>query len=128
MQESTEEIPNFSLGIDLSARKEPTRQSKTNENETARFLNLSEHELLDILVERHSKLTKRTTNWSVATFKGKHFLLLLFYNCLIRKKKTELITESTKQPYKRKFSVETFQNTRKPFGGSFWVNFSGSEK
>ena len=74
MQESTEEIPNFSLGIDLSARKEPTSQSKTNENDTARFPNLSEHELQDILVERHSN----STNWSVATFKGKHFLFSCF--------------------------------------------------
>ena len=113
MQESTEEIPNFSLGLELSARKEPTSQSKTKENKTARFPNLSEHDLQDILVERHSKSTKRTTNWSVATFKGKHFLLL-FYSCLIRKKKktgVNLIKESTKQPYKRKFSVQIFQNT-----------------
>ena len=70
MQESTEEVLDFSLGIDLSARKEPTSQRKTNENETARFPNLSEHELQDILVERHSKSTKRATNWSVATFKA----------------------------------------------------------
>ena len=74
MEETSEELPNFSLGVDLLASKQPTTsKSKTNENEAARFPNLSEHELQHILVERHSKATKNATNWSVATFKGKHF-------------------------------------------------------
>jgi len=33
MEETSEELPNFSLGIDLLARKQPTSKSKTNENE-----------------------------------------------------------------------------------------------
>jgi len=74
MEETSEELPNFSFGVDLLASKQPTTsKSKTNENEAARFPNLSEHELQHILVERHSKGTKKATNWSVATFKGKHF-------------------------------------------------------
>jgi len=74
MEETSEELPNFSLSVDLLASKQPTTsKSKTNENEAARFPNLSEHELQHILVERHSKATKKATNWSVATFKGKHF-------------------------------------------------------
>ena len=100
MEETSEELPNFSVCVDLLASKQPTTsKSKTNKKEAARFLNLSEHELQHILVERHSKATKKATNWSVATFKGKHFCcycccifwllllyMLLFYICSIRQK------------------------------------------
>ena len=100
MEETSEELPKFSVRVDLLASKQPTTsKSKTNENKAARFLNLSEHELQHILVERHSKATKKAPNWSVATFKGKHFFcycccifwllllyMLLFYICSIRQK------------------------------------------
>jgi len=33
VEETSEELPNFSFGIDLLARKQPTSKSKTNENE-----------------------------------------------------------------------------------------------
>ena len=37
---------------------------------TARFPTLSEKELNQIVSDRHSEKTKRTTNWSVSTFKS----------------------------------------------------------
>jgi len=37
---------------------------------TARLPTLSEKELDQIVSHRHSEKTKRTTNWSVSTFKG----------------------------------------------------------
>ena len=72
-----EDQPNFSLAFDLPA----SSQGKSNENEAqqARFPNLSEQELEKILAERHSARTKKTTNWSVATFKGKHQCYVAFF-------------------------------------------------
>jgi len=32
VEETSEELPNFSLGIDLLTRKQPTSKSKTSEN------------------------------------------------------------------------------------------------
>jgi len=37
MEETSKELPNFSLGIDLLARKQPTSKSKTNENEALKL-------------------------------------------------------------------------------------------
>ena len=66
-----EDQPSFSLAFVLPAS---SQANKSNENEAqqARFPNLSEQELDKILAERHSARTKKITNWSVATFKGKH--------------------------------------------------------
>ena len=68
-----EDQPNFSLAFDLPAGGAGRQANKRNENEAqqARFPNLSEQELEKILAERYSAKTK-ATNWSVATFKGKH--------------------------------------------------------
>ena len=35
-----------------------------------RFANLNEQELNHLAEQRHSEKTKRTTNWSVSTFRG----------------------------------------------------------
>ena len=63
----------FSLGLEFLAPK------ATNNNNGAaptprpsRFATVSEHEMQQILSERHSESTKKTTNWSVGTFKGKY--------------------------------------------------------
>ena len=66
-----EDQPNFSLAFDLPASSQ-VNKSNENEAQQARFPNLSEQELEKILAERHSARTKKTTNWSVATFKGKY--------------------------------------------------------
>ena len=39
--------------------------------ETNRYPDLSEQELQEILANKHSDKTRKTTNWSVSTFKGK---------------------------------------------------------
>ena len=73
-----EDQRNFSLAFDLPAS---SQADKSNEKEAqqVRFPNLSEQELEKILTERHSARTKKTTNWSVATFKGKlHCLCPVF--------------------------------------------------
>ncbi|PFX16672.1 von Willebrand factor D and EGF domain-containing protein [Stylophora pistillata] len=64
-----EDQPNFSLALDLPASSQANKQNE-NKTQQARFPNLSEQELEKILAERHPARTKKTTNWSVATFKG----------------------------------------------------------
>ena len=62
MEETNEELPNFSIGIDL-LRPDPT-SSKIKPNlknsQVARFKNLSEDQLQQILAERHSLGTEKT--------------------------------------------------------------------
>jgi len=69
-----EDLPNFSLAFDLPASSQANK-SNEKEPQKARFRNLSEQELEKILAERHSARTKKATNWSVSTFKGKHHCL-----------------------------------------------------
>ena len=38
MEETSEELPNFSLGTDLLARKQPTSKSKTNGNDAVELM------------------------------------------------------------------------------------------
>ena len=54
------ELPNFNLNF----FDEPPAKTK-------RFANLSEKELSNQLEQRHSQNTKKSTNWSVTTFRGK---------------------------------------------------------
>ena len=54
------ELPNFNLNF----FDEPPAKTK-------RFANLSEKELSHILEQRHSQSTKKSTNWSLTTFRGK---------------------------------------------------------
>ena len=55
------ELPNFDLNLFGTP---PSKSSK-------RFANLSERELNHMVEQRHSDKTKKTTNWSVSTFRGK---------------------------------------------------------
>ena len=55
------EQPNFELNIFDGP---PPKRAK-------RFANLSELELNQLVKQRHSEKTKKSTNWSVATFRGK---------------------------------------------------------
>ena len=61
MEEISEELPNFSIGIDLLG---PDPKSSKNEAErnsqVARFANLSEDQLQQILAERHSLGTEKS--------------------------------------------------------------------
>ena len=53
------ELPNFELNVFDGP---PAKSS--------RFANLSEQELNQLVEQRHSEKTKKTTNWSVSTLRG----------------------------------------------------------
>ena len=63
MEETSEELPNFSIGIDLLG-PDPTSSKNRAEfkknSHVARFANLSEDQLPQILAERHSLGTEQT--------------------------------------------------------------------
>ena len=81
MEETSEELPNSSIGIDLLGPDPTSNKNKAEKNsQVARFANLSEDQLQQILTERHSLGTKKVTNWSLITLKVKFPLLLLFLN------------------------------------------------
>ena len=81
MEETIEELPNFSIGIDLLGPYPTSNKNKAEKNsQVARFANLSEDQLQQILTERHSLGTKKVTNWSFITLKVKFPLVLLFLN------------------------------------------------
>ena len=81
MEETSEELPNSSIGTDLLGPYPTSNKNKAEKNsQVARFANLSEDQLQQILTERHSLGTKKVTNWSLITLKVKFPLLLLFLN------------------------------------------------
>ena len=63
MEETNEELPNFSTGIDL-LRPDPTSSKNKAElkkhSQVARFANLSEDQLQQILAERQSLGAEKT--------------------------------------------------------------------
>ena len=63
MEETSDELPNFSIGIDL-LRPDPRAAAKIKPNSkklaVVRFANLSEDHLQQILAERHSLGTEKT--------------------------------------------------------------------
>ena len=73
MEETREELPNFSIGIDLLGPDPTSNKNKAEKNsQVARFANLSEDQLQQILAERQTFTgNKKVTNWSLTTFKGK---------------------------------------------------------
>ena len=80
MEETSEELPNFSVGIDLLGPDPPSNKNKAEKNsQVARFANFSEDQLQQILAERHSLGTKIVTNWSLITFKGKIFAFIVVF-------------------------------------------------
>ena len=53
MEETSEELPNFSIGIDLLGRDQTSSKDNAEKNsQVARFANLSEDQLQQILAER----------------------------------------------------------------------------
>ena len=60
MKETSEELPNFSIGIDLFGPDPTSNKNKAEKNsQVARFANLSEDQLPQILAERYSLGTKK---------------------------------------------------------------------
>ena len=61
MEETSEEPPNFSIGIDLLGPDPTSSKNKAEKNsQVARFANFSEDQLWQILAERHSLGTKKS--------------------------------------------------------------------
>ena len=85
MEETSEELPNFSIGIDL-LRSDPTSSKNKAElkknSQVARFANLSKEQLQQILAERHSLGTEKTPIGHYQQLKVKFPFLLLFLNLL----------------------------------------------
>ena len=60
MEETSEELPNFSIGTDLLGPYPTSKKNKAEKNsQVARFSNFSEDQLQQILVERYSLGTKK---------------------------------------------------------------------
>ena len=80
MEETSEELPNFPIDIDLLGPDRTSNKNKAEKNsQVARFANLSEDQLPQILAERHSLGTPTVTSWSLITFEGKISILFLFF-------------------------------------------------
>ena len=81
MEETSEEMPNFSTGIDLLGPYSMSNKNEAAKNsQVARFEYVSEDQLQQILAERHSLGIKKATNWSLITLNVKFPLLLLVLN------------------------------------------------
>ena len=72
MEETSEELPNFSIGIDLLGPHPTSNRNKAEKNsQVARFANLSEDQLQQILAKRHSPGTKKGDQLVINNFRGK---------------------------------------------------------
>ena len=65
MEETSEELPNFSIGVDFLGPDPTSRKNKAEKknSQVARFANLSEDQLQQILGERHSLGTKKAMSY-----------------------------------------------------------------
>ena len=80
MEETSEELPNFSIGIDLLGPDPTSNKNKAEKNsQVARFANLSEDQLPQILAERHSLGTPTVTSWSLITFESKISIFIFVF-------------------------------------------------
>ena len=80
MEETSEELPNFSIGIDLLGPDPTSSKNKAElkkNSQVARFANLSEDQL-----QRHSLGTEQTPTGHQQHLKAKFPFLLLFLNLL----------------------------------------------
>ena len=78
MEETSKKLANFPIGVDLLGPDPTSNKNKAEKNsQVARFAILSEDQLQQILAERHSLGTKKVTNWSLTTFNGKIYVLIV---------------------------------------------------
>ena len=84
MEETSEELPNCSIGIDLLGPDPTSSKNKTELkiSQVALFANLSQDQLQQILAERHSLGTEQTPTGHQQHLKAKFPFLLLFLNLL----------------------------------------------
>ena len=84
MEETSEELPNFCIDIDLLG-PDPTssKNKRIKKNlQVARFANLSEDQLQQILAQRHSVGTEQTPTGHQQHLRVKFPFLSLFLNLL----------------------------------------------
>ena len=85
MEETSEELPNFCIGIDLlgpDPRSSKNKAELKKNSQVARFVNLSEDQLQQILAERHSLGTEQKPTGHQQHLTVKFPFLLLFLNLL----------------------------------------------
>ena len=85
MGETSEKLPNFSIGIDLLGPDPTSSKNKAEfkkNSQVARFANLSEDQLQQILAERHSLGTEQTPTGHQQHLRVKFPFLLLLLNLL----------------------------------------------
>ena len=84
MDETSEKLPNFCIGIDLLGPDPTSSKNKAElkNSQVARFANLSEDQLQQILAKRHSLGTEQTPTAHQHHLKVKFSFLLLFLNLL----------------------------------------------
>ena len=85
MEETSEELPNFCIGIDLLGPDLTSSKKKAELKKIrklARFANLSEEQLQQILAERHSLGTEQTPTGHQQHLRVKFPFLLLLLNVL----------------------------------------------
>ena len=84
MKETSEEPPNFSIGIDFLGPDPTSSKNKAELKKVAScaFRNLSEDQLQQILAERHSLGTEQAPTGHQQQLRVKFPLLLLFLNLL----------------------------------------------
>ena len=86
MEETSAELPNFSIGIDLLGPGPTSSKNKTEfkkNSQVARFANLSEDQLQQILAERHSLGTEQTPTGHQQHLRVNFPFLLLFLNLFL---------------------------------------------
>ena len=86
MEETSEELPNFSIGIDLLGPDPTSSKNKAEFKKKlascAPFANLLKDQLQQILAERHSLGTEQTPTGHQQHLKAKFPFSLLFLNLL----------------------------------------------
>ena len=85
MGETSEELPNFSIGIDHLGPDPTSSKNKAEfkkNSQVARFANLSGDQLQQILAERHSLGTEQTPTGHQQHLRVKFPFLLLLLNLL----------------------------------------------
>ena len=85
MEETSEKLPNFSIGIDLLGPDPTSSKNKAEFKKTltsCAFHKFVEDQLQQILAKRHSLGTEQTPTGHQQHLKGKFSFLLLFLNLL----------------------------------------------
>ena len=110
MEETSEELPNFSIGIDLLGPDPTSNKNKAEKNsQVARFANLSEDQLQQILAKRHSLGTKKGDQLVINNFRGKiSAFIVITLGIYQNQKKSQLYSITIKGFFARILVVALF--------------------